>query len=154
MSPAILSGIMPTPASIGDTTMAKRRTQLQGLLGPLETDVMEMVWKLGDTTVREVHEALAARRDLAYTTVMTTMARLASKGLLTRDTSGLAHRYRATISREDYARSTVTSVVDWLVDRFPEPAMSYFAKVVEDEGNTAAAEELRQQIEQLRIRER
>jgi hypothetical protein len=32
--------------------------------------------------------------------------------------------------------------------------MSYFAKVVEDEGNTAAAEELRQQIEQLRIRER
>jgi predicted transcriptional regulator len=127
-------------------TMAKRRTQLQGLLGPLETDVMEMVWKLGDTTVREVHEALAARRDLAYTTVMTTMARLASKGLLMRDTTGLAHRYRATVSRDDYA-------VDWLVDRFPEPAMSYFAQVVEDDGNTAAADELRQKIEQLRIRE-
>jgi predicted transcriptional regulator len=85
---------------------------------------------------------------------MTTMARLASKGLLTRDTTGLAHRYRATVSREDYARSTVTSVVDWLVDRFPEPAMSYFAKVVEDDGNTAAAEELRQQVERLRIQER
>ncbi|HSK91483.1 MAG TPA: BlaI/MecI/CopY family transcriptional regulator [Euzebyales bacterium] len=133
--------------------MAKRRTQLQGLLGPLETDVMEMVWKLGDTTVREVHEALATRRDLAYTTVMTTMARLASKGLLTRDTTGLAHRYRATVSREDYARSTVTSVVDWLVDRFPEPAMSYFMKVVEDEATPAAADDLREKIEQLRIRE-
>ena len=132
--------------------MAKRRTQLQGLLGPLETDVMEMVWKLGDTTVREVHEALAERRDLAYTTVMTTMARLASKGLLVRDTTGLAHRYRATVSREDYAQSTVTSVVDWLVDRFPEPAMSYFAKVVGDESPTAA-DELRERIEQLRIRE-
>jgi methylmalonyl-CoA mutase N-terminal domain/subunit len=58
------------------------------------------------------------------------------------------------VSREDYARSTVTSVVDWLVDRFPEPAMSYFAKVVEDDGNTAAAEELRQQVERLRIQER
>jgi predicted transcriptional regulator len=100
-----------------------------------------------------VHEALAARRDLAYTTVMTTMARLASKGLLARDTTGLAHRYRATVSREDYARSTVTSVVDWLVDRFPEPAMSYFMKVVEDEGNTDAAQDLREKIEQLRIRE-
>jgi predicted transcriptional regulator len=142
---------MPKPTSNRGNTMAKRRTQLQGLLGPLETDVMEMVWKLGDTTVREVHEALAERRDLAYTTVMTTMARLASKGLLMRDTTGLAHRYRATISREDYARSTVTSVVDWLVDRFPEPAMSYFAKVVEHE--SAATDELRERIEQLRIQE-
>jgi predicted transcriptional regulator len=113
---------------------------------------METVWKLGDTTVRDVHEALMARRDLAYTTVMTTMARLASKGLLARDTSGLAHRYRATVSRDEYARSTVTSVVDWLVDRFPEPAMSYFMQVVEDEG-VASADELRQKIEQLRIRE-
>lgn len=133
--------------------MAKRRTQLQGLLGPLETDVMEMVWKLGDTTVREVHEALSTRRDLAYTTIMTTMARLASKGLLARDTSGLAHRYTATVSREEYARSTVTSVVDWLVDRFPEPAMSYFLQVVEDEATADTADELRARVEQLRTQE-
>ena len=132
--------------------MAKRRSQLQGLLGPLESDVMETVWKLGDTTVRDVHEALMARRDLAYTTVMTTMARLASKGLLARDTSGLAHRYRATITRDEYARSTVTSVVDWLVDRFPEPAMSYFMQVVEDDG-VASTDELRLKIEQLRMQE-
>ncbi|MBW3604696.1 MAG: BlaI/MecI/CopY family transcriptional regulator [Actinobacteria bacterium] len=132
--------------------MAKRRTQLQGLLGPLESDVMETVWKLGDTTVRDVHEELATRRDLAYTTVMTTMARLASKGLLARDTSGLAHRYRATVSRDEYAQSTVTSVVNWLVDRFPEPAMSYFMQVVEDEG-VASTDELRHRIEQLRMRE-
>ena len=132
--------------------MAKRRSQLQGLLGPLESDVMETVWKLGDTTVRDVHEALMARRDPAYTTVMTTMARLASKGLLARDTSGLAHRYRATITRDEYARSTVTSVVDWLVDRFPEPAMSYFMQVVEDDG-VASTDELRLKIEQLRMQE-
>ena len=138
---------------IGDELMAKRRSQLQGLLGPLETDVMETVWQLGDTTVRDVHESLSTRRDLAYTTVMTTMARLASKGLLARDTSGLAHRYRATISRDEYARSTVTSVVDWLVDRFPEPAMSYFMKVVEDDQTAASTDDLRQRIDQLRMRE-
>lgn len=133
--------------------MAKRRSQLQGLLGPLETDVMETVWQLGDTTVRDVHEQLAKRRDLAYTTVMTTMARLASKGLLKRDTSGLAHRYRARVSRDEYAKSTVTSVVDWLVDRFPEPAMSYFVQVVEDEGNQAAVQALRDQVDGLRVQE-
>jgi predicted transcriptional regulator len=84
------------------------------------------------------------------------MARLASKGLLARDTSGLAHRYTATVSREEYARSTVTSVVDWLVDRFPEPAMSYFMQVVGDESSAdtaGAADELRAQVEELRTRE-
>ena len=133
--------------------MARRRDELQGLLGPLETEVMEQVWELGDTTVRDVHQALADRRDLAYTTVMTTMARLASKGLLERDTSGLAHRYRPAISREEYAESTVTSVVDWLVDRFPEPAMSYFVQVMGDGDPSSGGEVLRDRVDRLREQE-
>ncbi len=133
--------------------MAKRKDQLQGLLGPLETEVMETIWDLGETTVRDVHAQLATRRDLAYTTIMTTMARLASKGLLIRDTSGLAHRYRPGISREDYARSTVTSVVDWLVHSFPEPAMSYFVEVVNDGADPATMQALRSKIDRLREQE-
>ena len=133
--------------------MVRRREELEGLLGPLETEVMETVWGLGDTTVRDVHEELAQRRDLAYTTIMTTMARLASKGLLERDTTGLAHRYRPAISREEYARTTVTSVVDWLVDRFPEPAMSYFVKVMDGDGVNGADPALRQRVEQVREQE-
>lgn len=130
-----------------------RRGQLDGLLGPLETEVMETVWSLGETTVRDVHAQLAKRRDIAYTTVMTTMARLASKGLLARDTSGLAHRYRPTLTREEYARSTVTSVVDWLVDAFPEPAMSYFVKVIDDGGDAPPLDGLRERISRLREQE-
>ncbi|CAN5513669.1 BlaI/MecI/CopY family transcriptional regulator [soil metagenome] len=133
--------------------MAKRRNQLQGLLGPLESEVMETVWQLGETTVRDVHAELAPRRDLAYTTIMTTMARLASKGLLMRDTSGLAHRYRPTVTREEYAESTVTSVVDWLVDAFPEPAMSYFVQKIDDESDPAVMDALRSRIAELREQE-
>ena len=133
--------------------MPKRRTQLDGVLGPLETDVMEAVWTLGDTTVRNVHESLARGRRIAYTTVMTTMGRLASKGLLIRDTSGLAHRYRATVSREEYAKSTVHSVVDWLVNSFPEPAISYFVDVVNDGDDPAMMAALRQKIDELRAQE-
>jgi predicted transcriptional regulator len=114
---------------------------------------MEAVWALGDTTVRSVHEDLATRRDLAYTTVMTTMTRLASKGLLERDTSGLAHRYRPGVSREEYAQSTVTSVVDWLVSAFPEPAVSYFVDVVRDGSNPEALDALEDKIEQMRAAE-
>ena len=132
--------------------MAKRKNQLDGLLGPLESEVMEAVWRLGETTVRDVHADLAPSRDLAYTTIMTTMARLAAKGLLERDTAGLAHRYRPTLTREQYAKTTVTSVVDWLVDAFPEPAISYFAKVV-DGAEPEVMESLRARIDSLRERE-
>lgn len=133
--------------------MAKRNKHLQGLLGPLETDVMEAIWRLGDATVRDVHAELADRRDLAYTTIMTTMARLAAKDLLERDTSGLAHRYRPTISREDYARSTVTSVVDWLVQAFPEPAMSYFVEKIDGTSDADVAASLRSSIDAKRAEE-
>ena len=134
--------------------MAKRRSSLDGLLGPLESEVMETVWDLGESTVRDVYAELAGRRGIAYTTVMTTMARLASKGLLERDTTGLAHRYRATVSREQYAKSTVHSVVDWLVDAFPEPAMSYFVEVMGDGADPATTAALRARIDQLRAQER
>jgi predicted transcriptional regulator len=141
-------------AADGGDHMGKRKSELQGLLGPLETEVMETVWELGETTVRDVHAALATRRDLAYTTIMTTMARLAAKGLLDRDTAGLAHRYRATVSREDYAQSTVASVVDWLVDAFPEPAMAYFVDVLDDGDDPQALQALRSRIDRLRSQER
>ena len=133
--------------------MAKQRSSLDGLLGPLETDVMEVVWAHGDATVRAVHEALAARREIAYTTVMTTMSRLAAKGLLSRDASGLAHRYRPVMTRDEYARSTVHSVVDWLVNRFPEPAVSYFVDVLDGGDDPAVLDALRSKIEQLRATE-
>jgi predicted transcriptional regulator len=84
---------------------------------------------------------------------MTTMTRLAGKGLLKRDTSSLAHRYRPTVTRDEYARSTVHSVVDWLVNSFPEPAISYFVDVVNDGGDPAVLQALRTKIDELRSRE-
>jgi predicted transcriptional regulator len=112
--------------------MARRPDPIEDLLGPLEQDVMEVVWDLQEATVRDVHDRLATRRKIAYTTVMTTMTRLATKGLLRRETSSLAHRYRPAISRDSYGRTTVESVMSWLVDRYPEPAVSYLAEVVGD----------------------
>jgi predicted transcriptional regulator len=112
--------------------MARRSDPLEELLGPLEQDVMEIVWQLEEATVRDVHQRLSKRRKIAYTTVMTTMSRLAGKGLLRRDTEALAHRYRPAVSRDDYARATVASVLGWLVDRYPEPAATYLSEVVGD----------------------
>lgn len=109
--------------------MAGRDT-LETVLGPLEYAVMDAVWELGECTVREVHNCLQGKRKIAYTTVMTTMTRLAAKGLLKRDTSDLAHRYTAAISRDSHARTTVAGVLGWLFDQYPEPAAAYLADVV------------------------
>ena len=133
--------------------MARRNDPIETLLGPLEQDVMEAVWSLGESTVRDVHGRLAGERKIAYTTVMTTMNRLATKGLLVRDTEGLAHRYRAAISRDHYARSTVEGVMGWLLDRFPEPATAYLADVVEH-ADPASLAELRAAVERRRDQER
>lgn len=132
--------------------MARRPDPIEDLLGPLEQDVMEVVWDLEDATVRDVHDRLATRRKIAYTTVMTTMTRLATKGLLQRETSSLAHRYRPAISRDSYGRSTVESVMRWLVDRYPEPAASYLAEVVGDV-DTGTLGRLREAADQRRREE-
>jgi predicted transcriptional regulator len=112
--------------------VTRRNEPLEAILGPLEQEVMDVAWRLGDATVRDVHDELSSGRRIAYTTVMTTMTRLAAKGMLQRDTAGLAHRYRPAISRDTYARSAVGEVLSWLLERYPEPAASYLAEVVDD----------------------
>jgi predicted transcriptional regulator len=94
---------------------------------------MDVVWTAGEVTVRDVHGVLKQKRGLAYTTVMTTMSRLADKGLLDRVEDRPAHRFSARVSREQYASSTVRSVVDWLVEQFRDPAVAYFIDRVGEE---------------------
>ena len=130
---------------------ARRKHTLAEVLGPLENEIMEVVWEKGDVTVRNVHETLQQKRPIAYTTVMTTLGRLADKGFLRRIEDQPAHHYSAIVSRDDYASTTVKSVVDWLVDHFPDPAMAYFVDRVEEEDD-AVIDRLREAIEQRKRR--
>lgn len=66
--------------------------------GPLETEVMEVVWQIGrPVAVREVVDDLNKSRSapLAYTTVMTVMSRLAEKDVLSRRKVGRGYVYEA-----------------------------------------------------------
>ncbi|MGH2556049.1 MAG: BlaI/MecI/CopY family transcriptional regulator [Actinomycetota bacterium] len=125
----------------------RRRQQLADILGPLETEVMEVVWQRGEATVREVHDMLRRVRPVAYTTVMTTMGRLAEKGLLRREEEQPAYHYSPLVSRAQYERSTVKSVVDWLMSHFRDPAVAYFLDKVEKEDQRVIAT-LKQAIEE------
>lgn len=71
-------------------------------LGPLETEILEIVWQLGSATVKEVHDRILADpdRELAYTSVTTILRRLAQKGWLACDKAERAFIWRPLISQE------------------------------------------------------
>jgi len=95
------------------------------VLGPLETEIMQVVWKDQPSTVKKVHRALAQQRDIAYTTVMTTMSRLADKGVLLRQRDGLAYTYTPALSEDDFVTLVVQQVLDGLLTDYSETAVDY-----------------------------
>ncbi|WP_405133042.1 BlaI/MecI/CopY family transcriptional regulator [Nocardia sp. NBC_01388] len=71
--------------------------------GDLEAVVMDRVWsKTTHTTVREVFDELSTEREIAYTTVMSTMDNLYRKEWLQRERVGKAYHYWPKLSREEY----------------------------------------------------
>src|ERR1700722_18640182 len=81
-------------------------------LAPLELDCMNTLWPMGEATVREIRDGLAARRPRAYTTIMTIMDRLARKGIVERAKSGRAYVYRAKLTAEDARAQALAQVLD------------------------------------------
>jgi len=102
-------------------------------LHELESEVMEVMWDLGEVNVRQALGELNARADKsrAYTTVMTTMARLDRKGLLTRRRVGRTDFYSPLMSREAYLEARAQAGVDALLDQHGEAALVHFARQME-----------------------
>jgi predicted transcriptional regulator len=71
-------------------------------LGPLETEILEIIWNLKVATVKNVHEQILQDpdRELAYTSVTTVLQRLTSKGWLKCSKKGKAFSWQPLISRE------------------------------------------------------
>lgn len=73
---------------------------------------MDHLWSTSEPqTVRQVHEALAARRELAYTTVMTVLQRLAKKHLVIQQRDDRAHRYLPVHQREELVASLMVDAL-------------------------------------------
>lgn len=108
---------------------------LQKMLGKLEAQIMEAVWLAeGPVSVEEVREALAQTgKEAAYTTIMTTLSRLFTKGLLSREMRGKAYYYTARIDRRELTTNVTKQVIDGLLTTFAEPAMAYFVEALSDD---------------------
>lgn len=88
---------------------------------------MDVLWDAdGQVSVREVHEALGEQRDLAYTTVMTVLDRLAKKKVVTRVRDGRAWQYRPAGSREEMTAATMRTTLETLDTDDRKSAMLHF----------------------------
>lgn len=82
----------------------------------LELEIMKVLWQRGPSTVREVRDALAAERDLAYTSVMTIMTIMADKGYVRRRKSKGSYRYRPVLEQRSAAGAMLADVVNRVFD--------------------------------------
>jgi predicted transcriptional regulator len=97
----------------------RRHIQTQPLnLGPLEKEVMNVLWNSEPGNVREVASRMGRR--LAYTTVMTTLNRLFAKGFLHRYMDGRAFNYSVRLTREEWSRSRARELVEDLLAGPPD----------------------------------
>ncbi|MFZ5872719.1 MAG: BlaI/MecI/CopY family transcriptional regulator [Actinomycetota bacterium] len=103
-------------------------------LGPLEREIMSCLWAAqGPLTVREVHAELSEHRQVAYTTVMTVLQRLARKGLAAQARGEKAHRYSPTATREQLAAEMMLQALGELNgETAREGALLHFASRMND----------------------
>ncbi len=98
------------------------------LLGPLEGRIMRVIWVGAVRPPFVVSDVREHMSELAYTTVMSTLVRLAEKGLLRSDKAkGVrAHQYRAAISPEDFLSVESRRQVEDFVERYGDAAIAAF----------------------------
>jgi BlaI family penicillinase repressor len=115
-------------------------------LGELQRTVLETVWELGEASVHQVRDAVARRKKLAYTTILSAMQKLEKAGWLDHRAEGKSYVYFATQSRE---QAGAGSLRRFLRQVYEGDALSLFQHLIR-ESNLDRAElaELRHLIEQ------
>ncbi len=120
------------------------------VLGSLETEVMEEVWRQRETTIRRVWEVLRRHRRLSFNTVMTVMNRLATKGFLVRRGPSGRYRFQARESREVFLAEVSRAIVAGLIKDFGDYAVAQFVAALR-EVDPAKLEALRQTVAETQI---
>src|SRR6185312_12329631 len=128
-------------SKIGGTVSARQQgrgrteARVHGF-GELEAVLMHRIWDHdGPLTVRDLFDELREERNIAYTTVMSTMDNLHRKGWLARERDGKAYRYTPVATREEYSARLMREAMAAAGDT--EAVLSHF--VAQMDGSESAA---------------
>ncbi len=81
-------------------------------LTKLEFQIMEALWRRGDSSIREIQESFPEKRRPAYTTIQTTVYRLEEKGAVERVKKvGNFHIFEASVSRDEAQRTLIEELL-------------------------------------------
>jgi len=97
-------------------------------LTPQELEIMKLVWQRGAATVRDVYEVLLERRKIAYTTVMTMMKILETKGYLKNRRQDRAFLYRPAHPKNQIIRGMIREFIDRVFNGSAEPLLVHLVK--------------------------
>jgi predicted transcriptional regulator len=85
----------------------KKKTLIEKPLTEVELEMMNVIWDLGECSVKDVQKTLSEDRDLAYTSVATMMKILEQKEFLGSRKDDRAHTYFTKVSRPDYEAASL-----------------------------------------------
>lgn len=101
-------------------------------LGSLEEEIMQIIWKESEASVRSVFDKLKKKRDIAYTTVMTIMSRLQTKGILNRkQQNNGAYIYSPTDTKEKFLEKISEKIIKNLIQNCGDVAVAQFIDIIE-----------------------
>ena len=93
-----------------------------------ELEIMKVIWRTGQATVRDVYEDLKSRRTIAYTSVQTMMNILETKGHLKKEPGEKAQTYVPVRPQQTVVRSMVREFVDRVFDGSARPLLVHLLK--------------------------
>ncbi|MEQ8762637.1 MAG: BlaI/MecI/CopY family transcriptional regulator [Planctomycetota bacterium] len=84
-----------------------------------ELEILQVLWELGPSTVRQVHEVLALRRGVGYTTVLKLMQIMTDKGSLERDESVRPQVFRAAAPQSRTQKQLLSDLLERVFNGSP-----------------------------------
>src|SRR5438034_1044576 len=122
------------------TVFRPDRPGIRKVLGDLEAEIMELIWARPTsqgTTVRDIFEQLYQQRHIAYTTVMSTMKRLAKKQFLCIEKHEQTYVYTPTMTEQEFISRFVSHILQDLFINFSGATLQGFDALPEQEAARA-----------------
>lgn len=96
-------------------------------LGPLEAEILGVIWDMGQATSRDVFEKMREKKRLGQSTVLTVLRRLTNRGILHRDAGGEVYVYSTTVSREELGGKLIDNLVNVIFRGDVDSVIAYLA---------------------------
>ena len=110
------------------TKQNKHVPSLTSGLGESELQILDIIWRTGGATVREVFEEVRKTRNITLPAVMLSMNRLAKRGVLNKLPGDRGAMYRPLVSRDEMASSLLGDLLDKVLQGSARPVLSSFVE--------------------------